>query len=389
MRLHLPILCAALLASGFFASAQQAISGAGDLVSPEIHPDNSVTIRTFAPDAKRICVEGTFTNGSEDLTKDESGLWEWNSNGPVDSDLHFYRLVVDGVTTVDVANTYVYRDVWLVASYFIVPGGKGDYYMARDVPHGTVSKVWYHTDVLGTDRRMTVYTPAGYEDSHRKYPVLYLLHGQGGDEEAWISLGRAYQILDNLIAEGKAEPMIVVMTNANCKHNAMAGEDGGGMFKPYNAGSTDSSFETHFKDVVKYVESHYRVIKKSSSRAIAGLSMGGFHSNVISLNYPKTFDYVGLFSAAVPGIRVIADGPKIDPGVYEDIDAKLAAQFRNKPRLYYIAIGDEDFLYQDNLKWRAKLDEGNYPYVWYETGEGHIWKNWRIYLTDFLPRLFK
>ena len=232
---------------------------------------------------------------------------------------------------------------------------------------------------------MTIYTPPGYEDSTESYPVFYLLHGAGGDEEAWINLGRTAQILDNLIAEGKAEPMIVVMTNGNAVQTAAPGESALGFVTP----SMDVSrmnrgeFETSFPDVVSYVDKHYRTKADKQHRAIAGLSMGGFHSLHISKQYPDLFDYVGLYSAAI----FPPEGSQSP--IYQDFDGKLKTQFEKKPQLYWIAIGDKDFLYNDNVKYRKILDDNGYPYVYCETPDGHIWKNWRIYLTEFAPQLFK
>ena len=269
---------------------------------------------------------------------------------------------------------------------FIIPGEKGNLYNVCKTAHGTVSKVWYDSPGLGMQRRMTVYTPAGYEDSgNRRYPVLYLLHGMGGDEDAWVTLGRAAQVLDNLIAQGKAEPMIVVMPNGNAGLPSAPGEGPEGLYQPMTRPmkTMEGSYEAAFRDIVDYVDSHYRTIRKKSGRAIAGLSMGGFHSFHISKQYENMFDYVGLFSAAV---RNPENG---EGGIYDDFDAKIAKQFANGLELYYIAIGNTDFLYDENKKLRSYLDEHGYPYVYVETGGGHIWRNWRIYLTDFAGRLFK
>ncbi|MDE6041025.1 MAG: esterase, partial [Muribaculaceae bacterium] len=193
------------------------------------------------------------------------------------------------------------------------------------------------------------------------------------------------QILDNLIASGEAEPMIVVMTNGNAALQAAPGESSLGFAAPTTQlpKTMDGSFESHFPEVVKFVDSNYRTIKSKKARAIAGLSMGGFHSMQISKEYPDMFDYVGLFSAAIMP-REGADSP-----VYANIDEKLKKQFAKNPALYWIAIGDSDFLYQANVDFRKKLDENGYPYTYYETPDGHIWKNWRIYLTEFVPQLFK
>lgn len=294
-------------------------------------------------------------------------------------------MLVDGLKINDPSNVHRIRDVKSVSDVFIIPGERADLYKINDVPHGTVSKVWYYSPVLGMDRRLTVYTPAGYETGNKRYPVFYLLHGMGGDENAWTELGRASQILDNLIAQGKAEPMIVVMTNGNADQQAAPGESSLGFSVPstQHPRTMEGSFEKHFPDVVNFIDKNYRTVKSKKSRAIAGLSMGGFHSLHISKEYPDMFDYVGLFSAA------IMPGKDAKSPVYEDIEGKLKRQFEKKPALYWIAIGDKDFLYQANKDYRKLLDDKGYKYTYYETPEGHIWKNWRIYLTEFAPQLFK
>ena len=394
------ILAIAALACAIGANAQQNLWGGQQIISPEINADNSVTFRYQAPKAIKVQVTGDFlpttpmefngfkfdAPGIADLKEGENGIWEFTSE-PLESELYNYSFIVDGLSVKDPNNAYLQRDIASQMNYFIIGGGKADNYMVGDVPHGTVSRVWYHSDVLGKDRRMSVYTPAGYENGKGKYPVLYLLHGMGGDEEAWLCTGRAAQILDNLIAQGKAVPMIVVMTNGNTKHQAAPGESCEGMYKPYNCGSFDTSFEAHFGDVIAYVDSHYRTIKKASGRAITGLSMGGGHSFQVSLNYPKTFDYVGLFSAGI-GIRR-GDGTEMAPEMYENTYEKLDALFANNPKLYYIAIGETDFLYKSNAELREYLDSKGHPYVYVETPGGHIWRNWRIYLNDFAQRIFK
>jgi len=401
MNIRKIITFAALLLAGAGAFAQQALWGGQQIISPEINPDNSVTFRFVAPKAVKVQVTGDFlpttpmkmgdysfdAPGTADLKEGQNGVWEYTTK-PLESELYSYSFIVDGLSVKDPNNAYLQRDIASQTNYFIIGGGKADDYKVQDVPHGTVSRVWYHSDVLGKDRRMSVYTPAGYEDGKTKYPVLYLLHGMGGDEEAWLCTGRAAQVMDNLIASGRAKPMIVVMTNGNTLHQAAPGEDASGMYKPYNCGSFDTSFEAHFKDVISFVDSRYRTIRKSSARAIAGLSMGGGHSYQISLNYPKTFDYVGLFSAGI-GIRQGDESSYIAPDFYKNTYAKLDVLFANQPKLYYIAIGETDFLYNANEELRRHLDEKNYPYVYVETPGGHIWRNWRIYLVDFAQRLFK
>ena len=264
-------------------------------------------------------------------------------------------------------------------------GDKGNLYKVNKVAHGTVARRWYNSPGNGMERRMTIYTPAGYETSKAKYPVLYLLHGMGGDEEAWIALGRTSQILDNLIAQGKAKPMIVVMTNGNVSQEAAPGESTLGMYKPtFQLPNTmDGKFEETFTDVIKFIEGNYRVKAEKSGRAIAGLSMGGFHSLHISRYYPNTFDYVGLFSAAI-----MADA-KVTSKVYENVDSTLKAQMKNGYKLYWIGIGKADFLYKNVTEYRAKLDGMGMKYTYRESEGGHTWTNWRTYLSEFAPLLFK
>lgn len=381
------------------ALAQQALWGVPQIISPEVNADNSVTFRFAAPNAQEVKVTGDFLPtekiqtpfgefdgpGSAALTKNDQGVWEYTS--PVlEPELYSYSILVDGLKVNDPSNVYQIRDTGTITNIFIIKGGCGDTYSVNDVPHGTVSKMWYHSPTLGMDRRLTVYTPAGYESSDQSYPVFYLLHGMGGDENAWTELGRAAQILDNLIAQGKVEPMIVVMPNGNAAMQAAPGETSQGLVPPTTAlpKTMDGSFETHFPEVVNFIDSNFRTKADKAHRAIAGLSMGGFHSLHISKQYPDMFDYIGLFSAA------ILPQQQGDPSpIYENLDEKLAAQFAQAPKLYWIAIGDKDFLYQSNADYRQLLDSKGYPYVYRESPDGHIWKNWRIYLTEFTPMLFK
>lgn len=389
--------------------AQQALWSGESVVSPDIHADNTVTFRYRAPKAVRVQVTGDFlpnqlievpgrgqmeSAGVADMKEVKDGVWEFTTPAPLDAELYSYSFIVDGLKVMDPANVYMNRDVASVTNIFIVSkekGDKGDLYKVNDVPHGTVSRIWYNSPSLNMNRRLTVYTPAGYETSKQKYPVFYLLHGAGGDEEAWIALGRTAQILDNLIATGKAKPMIVVMTNGNAWQDAAAGESPRGMvppsMRPAGVQTAPGAFEMSFPDVIKFVEKTYRVKADKKNRAIAGLSMGSFHSENISKYYPDTFGYVGLFSGANVGNGGMG-GQQSECPVYTDFDGKMATQFAKKPQLYFIACGKTDFVKKGVDDLRAYLTEHNYPFEYMETEGGHIWRNWRIYLSAFAPKLF-
>lgn len=398
------------LALSLTAMAQEALFNSSNVKSPVINDDGTVTFNLYAPKAVKVTVEGDFlpkvivdtpfgpqeSQGKAELKEGANGVWSYTTD-KLQPELYSYAFTVDGLRMNDPANVYMNRDITTYTSIFIITekeGDKGNLYSVNEVPHGNLAKVWYDSPQLKMKRRMTVYTPAGYEDSKEKYPVMYLLHGAGGDENAWSELGRAAQIMDNLIAQGKAKPMIIVMTNGNPNCQAAPGEWSKGMYVPSFMGHTGkaaNSMEGSFMDVVKYVDSHYRTIKKRAGRAVCGLSMGGGHTFAISRLYPETFDYYGLFSA---GLHL---NGTIDPQApfYEQLKSNTEAQgqlerlFKSNPKLYWIAIGKTDFLYKSNEDLRKYLTEKNYKYEYVETDGGHIWRNWRIYLTDFAQKLFK
>ncbi|MDX5340699.1 MAG: esterase [Cyclobacteriaceae bacterium] len=396
MKKYLSLILSAFLAV-FAAQAQEALFRAQNIISPEVHEDKTVTFRLFAPNATAVQVTGDFLPtvkietprgpmdgpGKAELAKGENGVWEFKSQ-PLGPELYNYSFIVDGFNTTDPSNPFLIRDVASATNIFIVGGGHADLFMVNDIPHGSVTRRWYDSPGLGMDRRITIYTPPGYETSKESYPVLYLLHGAGGDEEAWINLGRTSQILDNLIAQGKAKPMIVVMPNGNVIQDGAPGEGSKNMYKPQFMipKTMDGTYEGAFGDIIQFVESNYRVKADKANRAIAGLSMGGFHTLHISRYYPNTFDYMGLFSAAIMP-REDATGK-----VYSNFDETLKKQMDNGYKLYWIAIGKTDFLYQANQEYLSKLDSMKMPYTYVESEGGHIWRNWRVYLTQFTPLLF-
>ena len=389
---------------------QEALWSGTDVKSPLVNPDGTVTFAIHAPKASRVSVTGDFLApsvvdtpfgrqeqpGMAELKEGPNGVWTFTT-GKLAPELYSYTFRVNDMPILDPANVYVNRDIASLTSIFIVSdakGDRGDLYRVNEVPHGDICKVWYDSPTLKTKRRMTIYTPAGY-DKGRNYPVLYLLHGAGGDEDAWTTLGRTAQIMDNLIATGKAKPMIVVMPNGNPSCQAAPGEWSRGMYQPSFMESIApgnqpaATMDESFPDIIKYVESHYKVAKNKRNRAICGLSMGGGHSFAITKRFPDTFDYVGLFSA---GLHI---GQNSQGSFYDalqsskEVQQQLSKLFAAKPHLYWIAIGKTDFLYQQNADLRRYLDEKGYPYEYRESDGGHIWRNWRIYLTEFAQKIFK
>ena len=375
----------ALLLACTSAMAQEAIFERRDQGSPKFNGDGTVTLSLRAPEATKVQIVGDCVeNMHADLTKDGD---RWTYTTPkLLPELYNYRFIVDGVEAMDPSNIERSRDVRSFMSTFIVTEKEGDQgylYGNHDVAHGNMAQVWYDSPQLGLQRRMSIYTPAGY-DKGKKYPVLYLLHGAGGDEEAWPTLGRTQQILDNLIAMGKAEPMIVVMPNGN------ASDDASPLYSGLQKKERPSkSYQEAFGDIINYVESHYKVKKGAANTAICGLSMGGFHSFAITNLNPGRFGYIGLFSAAI-GIGDFRNRLPIEEQIAQSPEAsrQIADVFAAKPRLYWIAIGRDDFLMQQNVGYRKYLDQMGYPYEYFESEGGHIWRNWRIYLSMFAQRLF-
>lgn len=399
-------------------------TGRGTAVrSPEILPDKKVTFRISAPQAAAVSVSGdwggmggAFGAGGPGtaMTKDEQGVWSVTV-GTLESELYGYTFNVDGAQVWDPANSQLKRDGTNIQSVLIVPGEKGDLYSVKDVPHGTLSRVWYDSPTLNMKRRMYVYTPPGYETSTEKYPVLYLLHGAGGDEDAWTSLGRTQQIMDNLIAAGKAKPMIVVMTNGNANQAAApdglpagaAGQTRGGMMggmggmgaapaapapgaaAPGGAAARGDapaadrgrtgggmSFGGAFpdslaKDVVPFIEKSYRVFTDKKNRAVAGLSMGGGHTIAVSTGNPTMFDYIGVMSMGSND---------------ETQFVKLKAE---NPKLFWVGCGSDDFLIESARSLVEILKKQQFNYTFRESTGGHTWTNWRIYLSELAPLLFK
>ena len=377
-------LLALLWLSGSNLSAQQRRN---PVTSPEVKEDKSVVFRLFAPEAKTVRVVGTFKDpiANIDMVKNDSGLFEVIV-GPIPSDMYVYTYLVDGVKMLDPNNNVVVRDGSYIESRLMIPGEWIDKIIGvRDVPHGNVSSVWYSSPTLGMSRRMIVYTPPAYEKSKKNFPVLYLLHGAGGDEEGWISRGKANYILDNLIADGKAKPMIIVITNGVASVPAAPGErplkmTGANVSSP--TAMTSGKFEESLiKDVIPFIESNYRVLADPGNRAIAGLSMGGYQTQKITNANPAKFLYIGVWSMGLYNMF----------GQYNKDEhiAQLNELKASNPKLYYIGCGKTDFLYNGVTDLRALYDELGFKYNYRESEGGHSWNNWRLYLAEFAPLLFK
>ena len=351
--------------------------------SPEIAKNGAVTfkIKAAKADTVRLIIDSRV-----DTLMKHTGNETWSITlRDLEPDLYMYYFIVDGTKMLDPENAQVLRDVKTVMNTFVLDP-LGDCPMAvHDVPHGEVRAVWYDSPTLNATRRMMLYLPPGYELSRQRYPVLYLLHGTGGDETVWLEQGHAAQVLDNLIASGKAEPMIVVMPNGHTDTPAAPGMGPNNNEQPTFAHKQwmDGTFEQSFNDIMNWVDKNYRTRAAKRYRAIAGLSMGGYHSLYISANQPDDFNYVGLFSPAIS---------RMDQGkckIYDDLEGKLIAQFKQRPRLYWLGIGKDDFLYKDNAEFRKLLDKNRLRYTYHESEAGHEWANWRDYLVIFVQQIFK
>ncbi|GAB3947155.1 alpha/beta hydrolase-fold protein [Spirosoma harenae] len=390
MRNYRTLICFSLIYCVFttFSWAQQRPN---PIVSPEILADNSVIFRLKAPNAKSVRLLGTWLKdlrNTIELTRKDSSVFEVKV-GPLPADMYEYRFFVDGVPILDPANNVATRDGSIIESRLILPGSQTQLYDVQSVPHGQLAAVWYPSPTIGMDRRMEVYTPPGYEKSGKKYPVLYLFHGGGGDEEGWISRGRTNYILDNLIASGKVLPMIVVMTNGVPSVAAAPGERPAFAKAESNGingmqAMTSGKFETSLiTDVIPFVEANYRVLADPAHRAIAGLSMGGYHTQQITNANPKTFGYIGVMSMG------LFDMGNTQAYNRENHIKQLKAIKEAKPKLYWIACGKDDFLYNGVTRLRALYDEVGLPYTYRESEGGHTWVNWRLYLTELTPKIFK
>jgi enterochelin esterase family protein len=344
--------------------------------SPEVHPDRRVTFRFRAPNAEEVFLA---REGAErvPMQKDGQGMWSVTTEA-LDPDLYGYSFVADGVTLIDPSNHAMKPNLIWASSVVHVPGPPSLPWEIGDVPHGTLHRHFYRSGIVGDDRDYYVYTPPGYDaDTVTRYPVLYLLHGFSDEANGWTAVGRAHVILDNLIAQGKAKPMLVVMPLGYGAPEIVRAGLGGFRDPGLRQRNFDRFRDALLTEVIPRVEKSYRVAADRGSRAVAGLSMGGAESLYTGLNALDRFAWIGAFSSGGLTETFDADFPALD------------AKTNERLRLLWIACGTEDRLIDVNRKIRAWLTSKGIRYTALETPGAHTWMVWRRNLADFASQLFK
>jgi enterochelin esterase family protein len=344
--------------------------------------DGRVTFRLCAPDATAVSVTSSDVGdvipmgargepAGLPMKKDDKGLWSVTTPAPIAPDTYRFNFSVNGVPLPNPQGSTFSEARVGTNGTFEVTGPEGAFQTYnKDVPHGAVAEVEYWSASLGVKRRAHVYTPPGYSRGGGKYPVLYLVHGAGDSDDSWTSVGHAHYILDNLIAAGKAKPMIVVMPFGHTPD------------RPNSNMLANTDFADDFlEELIPYVEANYRTINKPASRAMAGLSMGGAHTLNNGLPHPELFGYVGIFSMGLMNEQMAKD--------YEAKNAAALDRAAKSMKLVYYAMGKTDFLYASVAPTRAMLDRHAIRHIYNESDGGHTWINWRRYFNDFAPRLFK
>jgi len=344
------------------------------LISPEVLPDHRVTFRLRAPNAKEVLLAREGTEPVP-MQKDEQGVWSLTTD-PLEPDLYGYSLVADGVRLIDPSNPLMKPNLLSTQSMVHVPGPSTLPWEVNNVPHGVIHHHFYHSSVVGDDRDFYVYTPPAY-DPNKSYPVLYLLHGFSDDASAWTAVGRAHLILDNLIAQGKAKPMLVVMPLGYGAPEILS--HGFGAFRdPKLVERNVQRFrDSLLTEILPQVEQAYSASRDRSARAVAGLSMGGAESLYVGLNALDRFAWIGAFSSGGLAEDFSAEFPALD--------AKANAQLR----VLWIACGTGDRLINPNRKFREWLRSEGIQHTDIETPGAHTWMVWRRNLANFAPLLFQ
>jgi len=344
---------------------------APEVVSPDVLPDGRVTFRILAPAAASVAVEGIRHLPAQPMARDATGLWSVTV-GPLAPDIYSYTLAVDGATVTDPHDRDIKR-YFSSESLFEVPGNPPILASVQPVPHGVLHHQVYASRARGGDGGVWVYTPPGYDPrAQALYPVVYLLHGFGDREEAWIETGRANTIADNLIAQGRIRPLIIVMPYGHPYPVGMRDRD-----KDYGAKNTAAMQEDVLGALIPLIERDYRADARAERRAIVGLSMGGRQALTIGLGNPGVFEWVGAFSAGIPeaGLGAAPLGAVRDPA--------------KRPRLLWIAVGREDTLLKRNEAFHAWLEKEGVAHTWTVSDGGHEWPVWRSYLPEFLELVFR
>ncbi|HEY7312966.1 MAG TPA: alpha/beta hydrolase-fold protein [Gemmataceae bacterium] len=359
------------------------------LVSPQVLSDKKVTFRIYAPRASEVSLRGDWMAGAEParLRKDKEGVWSVTV-GPLVPDFYSYGFTIDGVRTLDPKNPTIKQGIASLDSMFFLPGPEAAFEDNRPVPHGDVRKVWYPSATLDTQRRMHVYTPPGYERGKDRYPVLYLLHGGGDEDSGWSTIGRAGFILDNLLADRKAKPMLIVMPNGSLPRpkdlpaRPAPGETPSPEFRAAMEALQNRFTDELLKDIVPTVEKRFRVKAGAANRALAGLSMGGGQTLWVVTTHPHQFAYVAVWSAGIG--RNAEEFEKRNKAFFQE-----ATKVNQGVKLFSISVGDRDFTLAGSKALAELLKKHDIHHELHVSGGGHTWINWRHYLNDLAPRLFQ
>jgi enterochelin esterase-like enzyme len=351
---------------------------------PLVNADGSVTFKLYAPNAKNVSVGGDISQDPIKMTKDADGIWS-TTVGPLLPNMYGYGFLVDGQSMPDPNNdTPQVGVIWFFSQVF-VPGPESDFMTNRNVPHGQVHHLWYHSDQLDLERPLVVYTPPGYDTAtDQRYPVLYLLHGYGDDENGWTNVGQANFIMDNLVAAGKCKPAIIIMPFGHPSRQWVIKRGGprlvGAASRPVSDLLQVPLVQSELLDnVIPLIEKSFRVKADAADRAIAGLSMGGGQALTIGLNHTDQFAYVAGFSSAVrENVNATFASPLAHP---DEINSQL--------KLLWFGVGDKDNLLKANQDFDKILTDHGIKHEWVVTPNyKHSWTLWRHYLRDLLPRLF-
>ena len=341
--------------------------------SPVVHPDRTVTLQIFAPEADAVKVSSSVPGVRGDMEKSEAGVWSFTTPA-LAPDTYDYHFNIAGVRVVDPTNRNI-KGWQLIDSMFDVSGSAEDApaQQIENVPHGELHQHWYRSEKLEQNRRVFVYTPPGYTSGDDRYPVLYLLHGFGDDESAWSTVGRANFIADNLLAKGECLPMIIVMPSG---HKTLPTAN------TFTAGEwVDQNFKTLkdelFDNIIPMVESRYRCHTDASDRGIAGLSMGGGQSVRMGLTNPGQFRWVCGFSSSLKRFDVAT------------LASENLSELQQNPPWIWIGCGEDDFLVEQNREFEKWLVDNKVDHQMSWTAGDHNWQVWRRYLAEVLPQLFR